>query len=225
MRNPEKTSLARAKGFNRTAVDKFFNLLHALYEKYTFLPENIYNVDETGMTTVPNKPLKVIARRGKKQVGSLTSAERGVLVTVEICMNAAGQYMPPMFIFPRKKPNPELLDGAPPGSFAAYYESGWIQKESFVFWFKKFIEFSNATKERPVLLLLDGHASHTKNYEVLKLAVDNHVHLLCFPPHCTHRMQPGDVTFMLPLSTYYEQEVRNWLISHPRRFVRINQVP
>uniref|UniRef100_A0A8D9EKN5 HTH CENPB-type domain-containing protein n=1 Tax=Cacopsylla melanoneura TaxID=428564 RepID=A0A8D9EKN5_9HEMI len=33
LRSPEKTSLARAKGFNRTAVGKFFDLLHTLNEQ------------------------------------------------------------------------------------------------------------------------------------------------------------------------------------------------
>lgn len=88
-------------GFNRVAVQMFFYLLQSLYDKYKFSPSDIYN-DETGITTVPNKPSKM-ALRGKKQVGVLSSAEQGVLVTVEICMNASDNYMPTMFIFPRKR--------------------------------------------------------------------------------------------------------------------------
>lgn len=103
LRNPKATSIARAKGFNRPSVTKFFDLLASLMEKYCFSPNNIYNVDETGILTVPNKPSKVLALRGKKQVGSLTSAERGVLVTVETCISAAGVFVPPMFVFPRVK--------------------------------------------------------------------------------------------------------------------------
>jgi hypothetical protein len=79
LRNPEPTSIARAKDFNRHSVTKFFELLASLKEKYRFSPNNIYNVDETGILTVPNKPSKILALRGKKQVGSLTSAERGLM--------------------------------------------------------------------------------------------------------------------------------------------------
>lgn len=224
LRDPENTSISRAIGFNKQVVGKFFDLLESLYNKYKFSPSDIYNVDETGITTVPNKPSKVLALRGKKQVGVLTSAERGVLVTAETCMSASGNFMPTMFIFPRKRDNPLLLDDAPPGSFAQYHPSGWMQSDIFVCWFRKFIEFSKPTPEKPVLLILDGHATHTKSLELINLARANNVILLCLPPHCSHRMQPLDVTFMAPLSTYYQQEVRQWITMHPGRAVTIHQV-
>ena len=46
-----------------------------------FSPEDIHNLDETGCTTVQN-PKDIVTERGKKQVESATSAERGTLVTV-----------------------------------------------------------------------------------------------------------------------------------------------
>ncbi|GBM03740.1 hypothetical protein AVEN_134958-1 [Araneus ventricosus] len=63
----ENTSISRAMGFNKQDVEKFFDLLEGLYEKYKFSPCDIYNIDETGITTVPNKPSKVLALRGKNR--------------------------------------------------------------------------------------------------------------------------------------------------------------
>ena len=49
-------------------------------DEFKFTPNNIYNVDETGVTTVQGRPSKVLATKGKRQVGTLVSAERGQLV-------------------------------------------------------------------------------------------------------------------------------------------------
>ena len=58
----------------------FFDNLDAMMTKNKFSPDGIYNVDEKGLTTVPNQPT-VIAQSGSKQVGQASSAERGTLMS------------------------------------------------------------------------------------------------------------------------------------------------
>jgi hypothetical protein len=71
----------------------------------------------------------------------------------------------------------------------------------------------------PAVLILDGHYSHTKNNEIVDKARQIYVHVVCLPPHSTHKMQHLGVGFMGPFKTYYAQEIETWLASNPGRVV------
>lgn len=115
VRRPTGTSFARAMGFNKKNVKEFFDNLQQEYTKHNFSPHRIFNVDETGLSVVQSKVVDVIGRKGKRQIASITSAERGSLVTLIAAMSAGGLFVPPMLIFPRKNRNDQLMRGAPPG--------------------------------------------------------------------------------------------------------------
>ena len=131
--------------------------------------------------------------------------------------------MSPMFVFPRKRTKTELMDWAPPGSIAEAHETGWMQSDIFVRWFQHFITHANTTAIKPVLLILDGHKTHTSNLPFIEMARKSHVVVLSLSPHCSHRLQPFDVTFMKPLMTFYTQEVENWLRIYPGRIITTYQ--
>jgi hypothetical protein len=117
-----------------------------------------------------------------------------------------------MMIFKRARGNDGLKIGAPPDTiFSFNSESGYINKELFLTWLNNFIEKVRPTKENKVLLLLDGHSSHTKNAEALEMARENGVILLALPGHTTHKLQPLDVAFFKPLSCYITEVMEQWL--------------
>ncbi|XP_069669360.1 uncharacterized protein [Periplaneta americana] len=224
LRTPQGVSAARIKSFNPENVAVFFDIYERELEKVNFDGHRVYNVGETGLTVVQHKYQKVVSMRGKKQISNLTSTERGALITIVTCMNATGNFVPPLFVFPRKNMKAELMDGAPPGSISGCHTSGWVQTNIFSKWFDHFIKFIKPSESNPVILVLDAHYSHTRNIEVIEKGRSNHVAIICLPPHSTAKMQPLDVCFMKPLKTYYAQEISTWLRHHPGRVVTHYQV-
>lgn len=97
----------------------------------------IYNVGESTLSTV-HRPQKVFATFGRKQVGAITSAERGSHVTLVCCMCANGSYIQPALIFAHKNMKKELLDYGPPGAIGFAQESGWMMGPVFVQWLNHF---------------------------------------------------------------------------------------
>lgn len=218
LRSPEPTSLARARGFNRPQVERFYNLLEELMGKYSLDPTQIYNMDETGIRTSTTKPPKILSSYGKRQVGLISSTERGTLTTVVCSCNAAGSFIPPFFIYKRKRFAPRLLDGAPPGSEGTVSESGWISGPLFLSWLQFLVEKTRPSEQKKLLLLLDNHESH-KFYPALEYATKNHIIFLSFPPHTTHKLQPLDVSVYGPIKKYFEQEIATFHKVHPGRTI------
>lgn len=131
--------------------------------------------------------------------------------TLVCAVNAAGFFVPPMIIFKRKRMQQELEIGAPAGSIVTISDTGYINSDLFVSWLKHFKKHVNCSKDSPVLLLLDGHATHSKNLEAVEYARENGIVMLQLPGHTTHRLQPLDVAFFAPLQTYFNQAQDKWL--------------
>ena len=85
----------------------------------------IFNSDETGISIV-FRPGKVVAEMGRKNVYSVSAAEKGRTHTILSCVLACGFVVPPMMVYPRKKAVPEhLKEGAYLDTLFASSESGW----------------------------------------------------------------------------------------------------
>lgn len=223
IRTPESTSASRATSFNKHNVNDFFTKLGNILLKYNLPPSRIWNLDETGVQTVL-KPKKIIAQKGIKQVGAIVSAERGTLVTVEMAVNALGNSIPPMFIFPRLKYKDIFIRDGPPESIGAGNSSGWMTATEFLIYIDHFIKYVKPTPSEPVLLLLDNHSSHI-DINVIEKAKANGIVMLSFPPHCTHRLQPLDVGVYGPFKNYCAIAQDNWMRNNPGKTMSIYELP
>lgn len=125
-------------------------------------------------------------------------------------MSAAGTFAPPFFIFPRQRVSALLGRYAPLGSVVEISKKGWTSDELFMKWLVHFKDHAKPTAEKPVLLVLDNHSSHI-SVQAIDFCLANNIHMVSLPPHCSHRIQPLDVTFYGPLKAAYNKHCDNFM--------------
>lgn len=144
----------------------------------------------------------MLAEKGQRRVGSVTSGERGSNTTVICAMSGAGNFIPPMFIFARQRMTPLLEKDGPAGALYTNSKNGWINEELFVTWVKHFAAFVNSGQSQQ---------SYFQGYKFYK---ENHITMISIPPHSFHRIQPLDVSFYGPLKTAYRHECNRHMKTH-----------
>ena len=130
---PQPLSYCRAQSANPDVIRDFFGKLGAIFGPLNLLskPMQIYNCDESGISIV-HRPGRVITKLGRRTVYSLTSAEKGRTHTVVACVSATGFVLPPLTVYPRKRPVPDSFkEGAVPNTSFHTSQNGWINSKFF----------------------------------------------------------------------------------------------
>ena len=131
LRTPKAMSLEQMASFNKPNVEAFFGKFNNIYERQSWFPYRIWNIDETGCSSV-HCPPRVLCSTKDKQVGAATSAERGNNVTLIGCVSAAGTFIPPALVFPRVHAKPHMVTGAPAGTLCLANQTGWSNEAMFL---------------------------------------------------------------------------------------------
>ena len=90
---------------------------------------------------------------------------------------------------------PALLEGSSPGASGTVSESGWSNTDIFCECIKNHLEplFPARDADNPVQVLYDGHKSHV-SLGLIDWAKENHIILFVLPAHCSHLLQPMNVS-------------------------------
>ena len=91
-------------------------------------PWKIFNIDETGVNT-EHSPPKIVCK--KDTIPQNITSSRSDTVTVIAAGNAAGQSIPPYYVFPGMRWNEDFLKGSSTGS--AVEMSDWLVQFYHIF--------------------------------------------------------------------------------------------
>lgn len=177
---------------------KLLEALHRLESIIsTFKPENIYNMDETGLffcllprysILLPSEDLTSV--RGKK-----ASKER---VSLIVCANSTGSHKLPCTMIGKAKTPACIVGKKWPLPYFSQKNS-WVDGETFNKWFNQvFVPAVRPQTSDPILLLLDNAPGHQTSFE------RNGISVRFFPPNCTSWKQPCDMGIIAALKKYYK---------------------
>ena len=90
-----------------------------------------------------------------KQIGEITSAERGSLVTL-LHSQCCWEYCSTCMIFSRK----HSKNGATTGTTGVGHSTGWMTKDNVLVYVHHFVNHVKCSNNYPGLVLIDNHESH-----------------------------------------------------------------
>jgi hypothetical protein len=92
--------------------------------------------------------LQSLLQKGIKQMGSITSGERGVNVTLNACINALGNSVPPILIFPRVHFKIHVQNSARLSTYVFSHPSSWSNLEKSVEFLNNFVCCAKLTEDK-----------------------------------------------------------------------------
>ena len=90
---PEPINMDRANAFKKDQVHLFFDIYSELVERLNIGPKKIWKLDESGLSTV-QRPKKLSATKGVRNVCQATSGERGTNVSAIYAASAVEKLLP-----------------------------------------------------------------------------------------------------------------------------------
>ena len=182
-------SKSRSHGFNRVAVEDFFNFIEPIAGK--FKPEETFNDDDTSFN-VEVETGHVIGEVAGGQPQVRVDSIKGAHIGLTLCAPAKGLPLPAFWTFKGERVETNFAEGAPSDVFIMT-DNGWATTHTFFRWAQFFVAELKRRGIKKALLYSDNADIHI-NPETSKLLLENNVTAVGLLAGATHRCQPWDVS-------------------------------
>ncbi|KFY41820.1 hypothetical protein V494_02772 [Pseudogymnoascus sp. VKM F-4513 (FW-928)] len=187
-------------------ITHWFEVIGTVLQDPAILPENVYNMDETGVMLCMLGSVKVLVSKDDPR-GYRGAGVKRTMVTAIECISANGRSLLPLIIWPATTHRSNWTTFPTPGWHYAWSESGYTDSKISLEWITRV--FDPQTKEqangKPRVLICDGFGTH-ETLEVLEFCFENNILLCRLPSHTSHKLQPCDVGVFAPLKAAYRDE-------------------
>lgn len=174
-------------------------------------PSRIFNGDENTFELCPQAQ-PVLGTKGTKAVYNSNDEDN---ITTLFMVNAAGDMVPPMIIYPYQHIPYNISEDNPKSWFISGSQKGWMTAINFYEYvvncfypwlLEKKIEF-------PVILYVDSHSSHL-TLQLVNFCQTNNIELVALYPNATHILQPLNVAVFHPVKTAWKRTVDGYTIEN-----------
>jgi hypothetical protein len=176
---------------------------HPLIEKYSVLPECIYNADQTGFfyQKLPNR--LYVDKANKRDYAGAKQMKDKNRITVMVCTAANGSKVPLFVVGKYKNPTCfRLCENDKPPMAYLHQKNAWFDKRVTLWWLNNVFIPSHWQKwgDTHCILILDNCTAH----KIDEALLPTWLHLIFLPPNMTSNFQPADMGMIASLKIGYK---------------------
>uniref|UniRef100_A0A8H7K2R3 HTH CENPB-type domain-containing protein n=1 Tax=Bionectria ochroleuca TaxID=29856 RepID=A0A8H7K2R3_BIOOC len=196
--------LVRKEAENIDVIRDYFRQLQEVIDREGILPDDTWNMDETGFRIGMKSNAMIIMKRKRAYYFALP--ENRESATAVKAISASGRVIPACLILSSLTHCASWyheLQGLDPEARVAVAETGYSNDELALSWLQHFNEYSRKGQVGAKrLLLIDGHGSHHAA-QFIEFCDNNGIIPFGMPSNLTHLLQPLDVCVFQPYKHYH----------------------
>jgi hypothetical protein len=188
-------------------VEEWFGVIGKVLDDWTILPENVYNMDETGVMLSKLGSVKVLVGRHDVR-GHRGAGVKRTMVTAIECISVDGRSLHPLIIWPAVTYRSNWTTHLTPGWHYGFSEKGYNDSKISLEWLTRVFDpqSKGVANGKPRVLISDGFGTY-ETLEILEFCFVHNTILCRLPSHTSHKLQPCDVGVFAPLKTAYRDQV------------------